>query len=390
MDPQQPAQNPFEPPRANLMVDPRGLGIVNPAGKLAAAAFGCMLGVIVMLMVSSPMLALGMWGGSILIGLIAAGYGYIGVRSPVDGERLTSPGSATVGLVVAATSIATPVCILQAFSGFAPWGRPLRIRGQVVHAELQADDAWAEGPTPICDGLDEPTRTALATLWHHDAQKEHASVPAFSRVSWLLTGLGAPPELIVRTHGAAVEEIVHARRCFALAGGYCGAPQGAMPIPEILHSDLGVPGDPLVVVALESLRDGCLIEDFNADVAGRACERTTDPAALALVEMIARDERSHAEVAWDILAWCLARGGESVARAVAEAALQLPAAGPGAYAPDDAPLVAAADPARMLAHGRVPADEWPAIYAARREATQARLARLLAAFEPAVADLAAA
>jgi hypothetical protein len=154
-----------------------------------------------------------------------------------------------------------------------------------------------------------------------------------------------------------------------------------MPIPEILGEGLGVPGDPLEMVALESLRDGCLIEDFNADVAGRAAERASDPAALELVRMIARDERSHAELAWDILAWCLERGGDELRRAVADAAARLPEQGPGAYSPDDAPLVAAADPALMLAHGRVPAEEWPRIYAARRAATRARLTELLARSE---------
>jgi hypothetical protein len=384
MDPRD--ANPYQPPSAptDARLDPALLAggkPTHPATKFLTIGLCCLVGVFP-LVTFSGYAAIGLWIAAFVCGLLALGYGAIGVRMYTgDAQRTSAPISAVFGMILAGVTFALPVWVLSNMSGFAPWGRPLRIRGKVIHAELQPDTAWAEGPAPRCGELDAATRLALATLWHHDAQKEHASVPAFSRVSWLLTGLGAPPELLVRTHGAAVEEIVHARRCFALAGGYAGEPQGAMPIPEILGEGLGVPGDPLEMVALESLRDGCLIEDFNADVAGRAAERASDPAALELVRMIARDERSHAELAWDILAWCLERGGDELRRAVADAAAKLPEQGPGAYSPDDAPLVAAADPALMLAHGRVPAEEWPRIYAARRAATRARLNELLARSE---------
>lgn len=382
MDPQ---RDPYRPPSpTDARLDPALLGggrSMHTATRCLTIGLCCLVLVVPVAAVSG-WAAVGLWIAAFVCGVLALGFGVVGIRVyATDAERTGAPISATFGALLAIFTFALPAWVLSSAPVFAPWGRPLRIRGKVVHAELRADEAWAEGPAPSCDGLDEATRLALATLWHHDAQKEHASVPAFSRVSWLLTGLGAPPELLVRTHGAAVEEITHARRCFALAGGYAGEPQGAMPIPEILGEGLGVPGDPLEMVALESLRDGCLIEDFNADVAGRAAERARDPAALALVRTIARDERAHAELAWDILEWCLGRGGAGLRRAVAEAAARLPEQGPGAYSPDDAPRVAAADAAAMLAHGRVPADEWPAIYAARRAATQARVAELLARVE---------
>ena len=40
-----------------------------------------------------------------------------------------------------------------------------------------------------------PRRAALEALWLHDAQKEHASVPAFSRISWMLAAVGAPADV---------------------------------------------------------------------------------------------------------------------------------------------------------------------------------------------------
>lgn len=345
---------------------------VHPATLKVVYAVICLACMPVALAFFPPLVVV-LWIAALVLAIVAAVQGFAGVRMLGDEvERTKSEASGVAGLFVALATLVWP------YFAVVP-GRPLRIRGRAVHAELQPGDAWAEGPAPDCVGLNDATRLALARSWQHDAQTEHASVPAFSRVSWLLIGLGAPPELVMRTHGAALEEITHARRCFALAGGYAGKLQGVMPIPEILTGHLGVTGDPLVALALESLRDGCLIEDFNADVAGRACERTSDPAARALVETIARDERCHAELAWDILEWCLVRGGAKIRRAVAEAAANLPEQGPGAYPSSDSAIVGAADAAKLIAHGRVPAEELPRIYAVRRTATCERVARLLGA-----------
>lgn len=314
-------------------------------------------------------------------GLIGAGLGALAVLAAclrwlmVDGAKFDGAAAAGgAGLAVAglAGSVMTLAAALSGGLGVAPWGRPLRLRGALVEADLVPGTGWAAGPAPTCAGLSDATRLALATLWHHDAQKEHSSVPAFGRLAWVLTGLGAPAELLAGCHRAALEEIEHARRCFALAGGYAGAPQTAAPVPEILRAGMAVEGDPLRTVALETLRDGCLIEDFNADVAERAAAAASDPAARELAEIIARDERSHADLAWQILAWCVHIGGDPLRRAIAAEAAALPSAGPRAYAEDEAPLVAAADPAAMIAHARVPADQWAPIYARRLALTRAR------------------
>lgn len=317
----------------------------------------------------------------ILAGLAATGFGLlallVGLGRALTGARVdkvAALGGLGVATAGAAASIAQIVDALGGI-GISPWGRPLRVRGAIVQAELRPGAEWAAGPTPDCSDLSDATCLALATLWHHDAQKEHSSVPAFSRLSWVLTGLGAPAELIARVHRAALEEIDHARRCFALAGGYAGAPQSAEPIPELLRAPPTAGDDPLLTAAIESLRDGCLIEDFNADVAERAAASATDPAARELAAIIARDERAHAELAWSILEWCLDRG-EGVRAAVAAAAELLPTEGPRAYADDEAGLIAAADPAGLAAHGRVPAGEWAPIYARRLAATRARVLAL--------------
>src|SRR5690606_4020321 len=113
-------------------------------------------------------------------------------------------------------------------------GRPLRVRGRLVSARLRGGADWTRGPRPSAEGLDAATRAALEALWLHDARAEHASVPAFARLSWLLAAAGAPAELLARAHRAALEEIEHAERCFALAAGYGGRAHTVEPMPELV------------------------------------------------------------------------------------------------------------------------------------------------------------
>lgn len=347
-----------------------GMGIAAVALCLLAAALGS----------EGPLIFVAMIAG--IVALITFGViitSIVGLSRRPD-DRGFFAASLIGAIVLLPVSLLSSLIAVLFASGpaIAPWGRPLRIRGKMVHPELRPGGAWAAGPSPEVDGLSPATREALATLWHHDAQKEHASVPAFSRLAWLLAGLGAPAELLEETHRAGVQEIDHARRCFALAGGYAGASLTVEPIPEILQAPLGVGRDPLLAVALESLRDGCLVEDFNADVAAIAAEHARDPAARELATIIARDEREHAALAWAVVAWCVEVGGERMRRAIAEAADDLPKVGPKAYADHEAAMVAAADPQAMIDHGRVPAERWAGIYARRRALTCARVKAMLA------------
>jgi CRP-like cAMP-binding protein len=123
--------------------------------------------------------------------------------------------------------------------GFGAWGRPLRVRGKVVHPRIRAGSEWAVGETPDVTVLDAHTRKTLAAWWLRDAQKEHASVPAFARLAWQLTALGAPADLLERAYVAGLQEIDHARRCFALVSAYRGSPCGVMPIQAICRKRAG-------------------------------------------------------------------------------------------------------------------------------------------------------
>lgn len=264
------------------------------------------------------------------------------------------------------------------------WGRPLRIRGRVMHPELTEGTDWTLGDAPDVTGLDADTRAALAALWLHDAQKEHASVPAFARVTWMLTAMGAPAELVDRTLVAAREEVEHTRLCFALAAGYGGRSHTVEPMPDLLlGGGLDVKGDAFVHLALESLKDGCLLEDYNADVAAECALGCRDAVTRAVLEQIAREERSHAELSWSILGWALARGGAPVRERCARELSALAAIErPTAVSAEKRALVERADPELLRAHGRLPDARWAALYDARLAATQERLEGMLPGAAP--------
>lgn len=275
--------------------------------------------------------------------------------------------------------------------GLGASGRPLCAGKRSVGASVGGRGSrWAQGPQPRIDALDEPTREALGRLWLHDARQDHASVPAFARVTWQLSMLGAPPDLLERCHYAGLQEIEHARRCFALAETYLGRSVGVGPIedPPRRLPLVGNPASLAVDLAVETLEDGCLIEDLNAELAERAAVLASDPASEQLATSIAADEREHAELAWDILRWSIGLDGR-VRAAVFRTLDRLPVQVTAPYAMETLAVVARARPEALRQRGRVPFEEWARIYAARRAATVAR-ARAMLAESPAPDELAAA
>jgi hypothetical protein len=109
------------------------------------------------------------------------------VEGPSNGG---TTAAIVVGAVVAALLVGLLVLVSSAKPQTAP-GRPLRIRGEVVRAELEAVAGWqAAGPGPDVRALSPAARRALAAAWADVARSEHASVPAFARLSLTLVSLG--------------------------------------------------------------------------------------------------------------------------------------------------------------------------------------------------------
>lgn len=263
--------------------------------------------------------------------------------------------------------------MLSTWSG-GGWGRPLRIHGRQVHPELREGSDWSRGARPSTAGLDPNTCRALEALWLHDAQKEHASVPAFARISWMLAAVGAPADLMEWAHRAAMEEIEHARQCFALAAGYGARQHSVEPMPDLLLGGLDLSSNPLITLAIESLSDGCQLEDFNADVAAACHDACQEPATRAVLDRIAREERSHAEFSWALLAWLVERSPTTVRPAVEKAAFDLVRCPrPTAVSAANRALFAKADTELLLRHGRIPDTRWAELWEQRLVATRRRV-----------------
>jgi hypothetical protein len=254
----------------------------------------------------------------------------------IRAARVTEPNRPAMGLVYVLAAAATTVLLGAGLVFYEmtnrscppPYGcsgRALRVGRRVVATSAVDADGW-EADLPVEDtaALPDELRSALARLWTESGRGEHASVPAFSRLSLSLVAQGAPASLVEAAHRAALDEIGHARLAFSLATAYAGTPVGPGPLTE-LQAARAVTATSLAELGAESLIDGCLLEGVGAEVARRALDRARDRGARAALAVIARDEASHAELAWDVVRWCVERGGDPVRRHLAAALEKAPA-----------------------------------------------------------------
>ncbi|AFE06673.1 hypothetical protein COCOR_05957 [Corallococcus coralloides DSM 2259] len=80
-----------------------------------------------------------------------------------------------------------------------------------------------------------------------------------------------------------------------------------------------VEGDDWSRLVRGSLLDGCLGEGLAASVAAEASRRASDPVIRETLAVIAEDEGRHAELAWDVIAFALERGGGKAQQALRQA-----------------------------------------------------------------------
>lgn len=245
-----------------------------------------------------------------------------GDASPLRDDRAARrhPLAAAVRVGTGAALISAGAGLLKFAASLPPYsshskGRLLRLRGRAALPEVQTGGGWRDDIAPATDHLDPAVRRALAQAWIAMAQMEHASIAAFAQLSLHLAALGADSELVERTHRAALDEIRHARRGFAIASAYAGEPVSAGAIAELRATDASEID--FVRLAIGTLIDGCVAEGVASDVTGAASLQASDSVVRETLAMVATDELGHAELGWDILAWCMERGGTAVHEAVA-------------------------------------------------------------------------
>ena len=159
-------------------------------------------------------------------------------------------------------------------------------------------------------------RDPMTRAWIEDARAEYASVWAFLRMASELRAAGAPGSLVSAARRAADEEARHTELC----AGLVDAPFWLLPLDPGYAEPRWTRGTPdaLATLAREAWLDGCLGEGIAAAQAADAAASARG-AAAGVQHAIAADERRHAELAWEILAWAWREGGEQVRDAVAEA-----------------------------------------------------------------------
>lgn len=189
-------------------------------------------------------------------------------------------------------------------------GRPFVVDGVERRSDLEERADWCrrggEGEQP--DLPAEPWRGALCAAWARDAIMEHASVASFGRFALELLRLGAPASLVEAAHRAALDEVEHARHCFALASRFA---EGALGPGPLEMNGISFSRN-LADLAVAVLREGCIGETLAAALAREQLSVVGDAQCRAALEVIARDEAEHALMAWRFLRYAVDRGGADV------------------------------------------------------------------------------
>lgn len=144
-------------------------------------------------------------------------------------------------------------------------------------------------PEPI------PGATVLGDYFARAAYFEAASVAAFARLGRQLEAHGAPERLVDACHRARLAELDHARHMSRLARRHGARPPSPRAQPMGARS--------LVDLALENIVEGFVRETYGAVVAEYRARAAGDPEIREVMNDVARDERRHAELAFDIAVW---------------------------------------------------------------------------------------
>jgi hypothetical protein len=192
--------------------------------------------------------------------------------------------------------------------------RPFLVGSSLRASVARARADWAPKTLPAAP-LDPVTRARLAQVWLADALEEHASIAAFARFTMLLLSVGAPPDFVVQSQRASIDEVRHAEMCFALAARYGAAARG----PSALVVSDALREMSLAEIAALTAEEGCVGETLGAALVAEQRSRATDPEVRRALSAIAADEERHAALAWKFTRWAVLKGGSEVHDAVVRA-----------------------------------------------------------------------
>jgi len=182
-------------------------------------------------------------------------------------------------------------------------GRPyVTESGQLMAVTNVRGNDWISQLEPVANS-NMYTKEKKAEKWLHTALGEHSSVASFSVFSLQLLSVGAPADLVMRAHQAALDEIKHAQLSFGLASSFSGIPFSPGDFQP--HTISIEPN--LLSICSATAREGCVAETISTLKAASELEEETDPTVQSVLETIIYDESKHSILAWDTIKWCVER-----------------------------------------------------------------------------------
>ncbi len=130
-------------------------------------------------------------------------------------------------------------------------------------------------------------------------QLEAASVTAFRQLRRELLAHRAPRGLVARTARATEDEIRHARAMRRLAARFGAKPARASAPEQPVRS--------LEEIARDNAVEGCVRETYGALVTAWQAHHAADARIARAMRTIAREERAHAVLSWELARWLDAR-----------------------------------------------------------------------------------
>ena len=180
-------------------------------------------------------------------------------------------------------------------------GRPLTVEDEIRVATSISRSDWTIDRDGLVMPIDAAQRDILTNHWLNIAALEHASVASFSRFSLHLMALGAPPELLIETQEAIIDEIRHARYAYGMAAAYGNDAVGPAPL-DLTGINLNETPENIVIALI---REACIGETLGAAEANMSAELSAEKVVADLYREIAHDEAQHATLAWRSLKWLL-------------------------------------------------------------------------------------
>lgn len=142
-------------------------------------------------------------------------------------------------------------------------------------------------------------RVTVASWLGVTAELEWASIDAFQILAEELVALGAPSSLVKAARDAEADEVRHTEAMALLARA-----AGAEVSPPVIVR--GAPRD-LLTLAIENAVEGCVRETYGALVAGHQADHAHREEVRDVMRVVHEDETRHAELAWSVHAWAMAR-----------------------------------------------------------------------------------